>query len=153
MLPRKLFSVIPENFLVRSSKLFGDNQEFIRVANNDLVIVRSKHMDTKFQIIMDHIRKERISLECISTSDIIADIMSKALPLRKSAICPHAWELSFWIENSDDSVRASVEVNFLSIIDQLTLYPFMDTETIFVKVVQILNITIFYLREAMLSLC
>lgn len=53
------------------------------MSKNSIVNDRSEHIDIKYQFLIDKIKRETVSVEFISTSDMIADNLTKALPRDK----------------------------------------------------------------------
>lgn len=56
-----------------------DNQATIKLAENNMASARSKHIDLKHHVIRYHSAKGTIKLEYVSTSEMIADILTKCL--------------------------------------------------------------------------
>lgn len=59
------------------AKLYEDNQGCISMAKNDFVNDRSKHVDIKYQMVMDLVSKLQIELKYIHTTKMLSDIMTK----------------------------------------------------------------------------
>jgi len=62
------------------SQLHGDNQGALALARNPEYHARTKHIDIQHHLIRELVTTEKVNLEYCSTSDMIADIMTKALP-------------------------------------------------------------------------
>jgi hypothetical protein len=60
--------------------LYGDNQGAIALARNPEYHQRTKHIDIQYHFIRDLVSTEKIHLEFCPSTDMIADIMTKALP-------------------------------------------------------------------------
>lgn len=60
-----------------------DNRGCISVAHNDVVNDRTKHIDIKYQLVVDHVRKGNIALEYTPTKRMTADIMTKTFSARR----------------------------------------------------------------------
>lgn len=60
-------------------KLFGDNQGCIKLAENNQLTERSRHIDIKYHFIQEHIEEEKIKLEYVPTQNNVADILTKGL--------------------------------------------------------------------------
>ena len=56
-----------------------DNTSAINILKNLIQHSRTKHIDIKHHFIHDHILKRDIELEFVSTSDQLADILTKPL--------------------------------------------------------------------------
>lgn len=70
-----------------SVTLFVDNQGAICLAINPVFHARAKHIDIKFHFIRSAIVKEKINVKYISTNEMIADELTKALPITKLKKC------------------------------------------------------------------
>jgi hypothetical protein len=66
--------------VVPKAVLNTDNQAAIKIATNESVNPRSKHIDIKYHFIKDEIKKGTVSIRWIPTEDQEADILTKALP-------------------------------------------------------------------------
>ena len=62
------------------STLNGDNQGAIALARNPEYHARTKHIDIQYHFIRELVSTDTIYLRFCSSTDMIADIMSKALP-------------------------------------------------------------------------
>ena len=60
--------------------IFSDSQSAIALAHNPVVRGRTKHIDVHYHFVRDYIEEGRVSLEYVSTSDNIADLLTKPLP-------------------------------------------------------------------------
>lgn len=60
-------------------KIFEDNQAAIRVANNPEFHKRLKHIDIKFHFVREKIRNKIVEVKYLSTTDQIADVLTKPL--------------------------------------------------------------------------
>ncbi|PKU78985.1 Retrovirus-related Pol polyprotein from transposon TNT 1-94 [Dendrobium catenatum] len=58
-----------------------DNTSTIALSNNPVFHARTKHIELDYHFISDHIRNNNISITHICTTDQIADILTKALPV------------------------------------------------------------------------
>lgn len=59
--------------------LKGDNQGSIALAHNPVFYTQTKHIDIQHPYIQDKVTAERIDLQYIPMSDMVADRMTKAL--------------------------------------------------------------------------
>ena len=62
------------------SVLNGDNQGAIALARNPEYHACTKHIDIQYHFIRDLVSSEKVNLQFCSSTDMIADIMTKALP-------------------------------------------------------------------------
>jgi len=58
----------------------ADNQGAIALAQNPISHSRAKHIDIHFHFIRECIERNEIKLQYISTHQMVADILTKALP-------------------------------------------------------------------------
>ena len=58
----------------------ADNQGVIALAQNPTSHSRAKHIDIRFHFIQERIKRNEIKLQYISTHQMVADILTKALP-------------------------------------------------------------------------
>ena len=63
-----------------STILFQDNLSCMDIANNLDTNERTKHIDIKHHFIKDHINKGTLKMEYLPTTEMTADILTKALP-------------------------------------------------------------------------
>jgi hypothetical protein len=59
-----------------------DNQCCIKLTENPVFHDRSKHIDLKYHYIRDLVQRKIVKLQYIATSEQVADILTKPLPLR-----------------------------------------------------------------------
>jgi len=64
----------------RISQLHGDNQGALALARNPEYHARTKHIDIQYHFIRELVMAQKVYLEFCPSSDMIADIMTKALP-------------------------------------------------------------------------
>lgn len=74
---------IQEESILKDVIIHEDNQGCISVAQNEVVNDRTKHVDVKVQMIMDNVKRGAVRLQYISTNEMTADILTKALPKSK----------------------------------------------------------------------
>jgi Reverse transcriptase (RNA-dependent DNA polymerase)/gag-polypeptide of LTR copia-type/Integrase core domain/GAG-pre-integrase domain len=79
---RQLLNDIGE-LTTQATVLFEDNQGCIKIANNDKVSSRTKHIDIKYHHLRDLTERDVIRLEYCETSKMIADMLTKPLPKQK----------------------------------------------------------------------
>ena len=58
----------------------ADNQGSIALAKNPVFHDRSKHIDIQYHYTCNLVKEKRIQLEYIPTSNMLADLLTKALP-------------------------------------------------------------------------
>lgn len=61
--------------------MYEDNEGAIRLANNPLSSLRSKHIDVRYHFIRNEVSEGRVEVKHIRTESQRADILTKALPL------------------------------------------------------------------------
>jgi hypothetical protein len=66
--------------LIGPTVVLQDNQSTIAIALNPIQHQRVKHMDVRVHFLRDHLEKEDITLAWCPTEDMIADVLTKALP-------------------------------------------------------------------------
>ena len=59
--------------------LLCDNESAVKLANNPVQHSRTKHIDIHHHFFRDHVAKNDISLEGVTTKDQLADIFTKPL--------------------------------------------------------------------------
>ncbi|KNZ79168.1 Copia protein [Termitomyces sp. J132] len=64
----------------RPLQIFCDNKSALDIANSESTTSRSKHIDIRYHFIRDQLKTGSFSASWISTSDMITDILTKALP-------------------------------------------------------------------------
>lgn len=65
----------------KPTTLFNDNQGAIALSKDPQFRPRTKHIHRKYHHVRDDlVRKKRAEIKYIPTSDMVADIMTKALP-------------------------------------------------------------------------
>ncbi|KAF8380468.1 hypothetical protein HHK36_027954 [Tetracentron sinense] len=61
------------------TKIYLDNKSAIAIANNPILYERSKHIDTRFHFIREHVKDKEIELIHVKSQDNISDIFTKPL--------------------------------------------------------------------------
>lgn len=64
-----------------------DNMGAIHLAKNDAFQARSKHIDIRYHFIRDYIGNSTIDVKYVSTENMVADVMTKAVPGNKQLFC------------------------------------------------------------------
>ena len=75
------------------TKLYGDNNGAIAIARNPQYHKRTKHFDTRNHYIRQKVKELVIEIECCPTSQMTADVFTKALPKPKFQL--HRTKLGF----------------------------------------------------------
>jgi len=63
--------------------LFCNNQGAISLAKNPTHHAKTKHIDVQLHFIWDHVEKGTINVKYCPTEDMLADLMTKGLPLER----------------------------------------------------------------------
>ncbi|KAM2111637.1 hypothetical protein ACFX1R_014233 [Malus domestica] len=66
---------------VESTVIHVDNMSAIKLAKNPVQHGRSKHIDTRFHFLRDHVKQKTIELVYCHTKEQVADIFFKPLPV------------------------------------------------------------------------
>ena len=64
----------------RPLKMYCDNEPAVFYAHNNKSSVAAKHINIKFYVVKERIQDHTISLEHISTKEMLADPLTKGLP-------------------------------------------------------------------------
>ena len=75
------FSLGVVDSISRSLKLFCDNSATVAFSKNTRSISRSKHIDVKFYFVKEKVVKSLIDIEHMSTKGMLADPLTKSLPI------------------------------------------------------------------------
>ena len=65
--------------------LFVDKQGAMKMAQNDSINERSKHIEMKYHFTKHHVQTSNVKLEYIYTDEQVADIMTKMSQARNTA--------------------------------------------------------------------
>ncbi|MGV7988943.1 Ty1/Copia family ribonuclease HI, partial [Mycobacterium kansasii] len=57
-----------------------DDKSAVELAKNPVQHARSKHIDTRYHFLRDHVKQKMMKLEYCHTTEQVADIFTKALP-------------------------------------------------------------------------
>jgi hypothetical protein len=60
-----------------------DNQSCIKLFENPVFHDKSKHIEIRYHFITDWVQRGAVQLQCISTDEQVANILTKALPRGK----------------------------------------------------------------------
>jgi hypothetical protein len=66
-----------------ATKLLGDNQGSLDLSNNPTHHSRTKHIDIRHHFIREAVEERIVALEHCPTEEMVADILTKALPREK----------------------------------------------------------------------
>ena len=77
---RQLLSELSFDQSMTATTIYEDNQSTIALAKNPVYHARSKHIDIQHHYIREKVQSQEITLEYITTDDMIADIFTKPLP-------------------------------------------------------------------------
>jgi hypothetical protein len=67
--------------------LMEDNQSAIKMAKNEILNDRSKHIDVRFHFIRQHVIDGSVELRYCPTDEMVADALTK--PLERVKLCQH----------------------------------------------------------------
>ena len=70
------------------STILGDNQGSLAIAKNPEGIKRTKHIDKRYQSIIQQVREGRVQVGYCGTADMVADVFTK--PLTAPIFAKHA---------------------------------------------------------------
>lgn len=68
-------------------QIFSDNQAAIALLKNSQSSSRSKHIDIAHHFAREHVQNKHVTIEYISTADMVADTFTKPLPRSKFETC------------------------------------------------------------------
>lgn len=74
--------------------VFCDNQSAIELSKNAVFHKRSKHIDIKYHFTRELVEHKEIVLKYLETEEMLADILTKALPKIKHNHCVSRLSLS-----------------------------------------------------------
>jgi len=66
----------------KATIIYTDNQGSIALAHNPVLHSRAKHIDIQHHFIQEHVERGEVSLDYMSTKEMMADIFTKALPCK-----------------------------------------------------------------------
>lgn len=75
------------HYQIKNINIFCDNQGAIKLAESDAFRPRTKHIDIKYHFIRKYIEDSIINIKYISTEDMLADNLTKAVPKDKHILC------------------------------------------------------------------
>ena len=65
----------------------ADNQGAIKLLKNPISSLRSKHIDVIYHFTRERVARKEVTFEYITTAEMVADILTKAVPGAKHAFC------------------------------------------------------------------
>jgi hypothetical protein len=68
----------------------GDNQGALALVKNPVISPRSKHIDVRYHFLREHVAKGEVYFQYINTGEMIADSLTKAVPLDKHNFCRYS---------------------------------------------------------------
>ncbi|CAB0041973.1 unnamed protein product [Trichogramma brassicae] len=75
--------------------VYNDNQSAAKLASNPVFHARSKHIDIRAHFIREVLKDGKFDLKYLSTDEMTADILTKALPKAKVDYCVKGLELLY----------------------------------------------------------
>ena len=72
---------------VKTVLIYGDNQGAIKLLKHPIASVRSKHIDVIYHFARERVTRGEVAFEYISTELMVADCMTKPLPVGKFTFC------------------------------------------------------------------
>jgi hypothetical protein len=82
---KKLFAVFGRD--VSPVHMFCDNQAAIKLIKHPIASMRSKHIDVQHHFVRERVARGEVVFEYCSTNQMVADCMTKALPVHKFHNC------------------------------------------------------------------
>ena len=67
--------------------LLGDNQGALSLARNPLHSAQSKHIDVLYHFVRERVAMGELSVEYVSTAEMVADLLTKPLPAPRFVEC------------------------------------------------------------------
>lgn len=84
---RYLLEEIDPSAITEPTKIHGDNKGAVDLAKSGGYRRRTKHIDGRHHFLRSLIKEKRISIIKVSTEDMMADALTKALPRPKFERC------------------------------------------------------------------
>ena len=78
-----IFGLKVVDSISRPLKIYCDNSTTIFMAKNNKSSSRNKHIDIKYLAIREHVKEKTVVIEHVSTELMIADPLTKGMPLLK----------------------------------------------------------------------
>jgi len=67
--------------------IYADNQGAIKLLKNPITSMRSKHIDVVYHFAREHVERQDVAFQYISTQHTDADVLTRAVPTEKAASC------------------------------------------------------------------
>jgi hypothetical protein len=64
---------------MEATTILCDNQSCIKMTENPVFDDRSKHIEIRYHFICDMVQRGALKLQCISTNEQVADVLTKPL--------------------------------------------------------------------------
>lgn len=68
-------------------EIYSDSQSAIKLAKNPISSLRSKHIDVHYHFAREHVTLGDVKFTYISTTEMVADALTKAVPKEKMNLC------------------------------------------------------------------
>ena len=68
-------------------KIYADNQSAIKLLKNPVSSLRSKHIDVAYHFARERVTRKEIEFQYIKTDEMLADMLTKAVPSGKLKMC------------------------------------------------------------------
>ena len=74
--------------------IMADKQSAIKLLRNPIACVRSKHIDIIHHFARERVLRKEVAFHYCSTDQMLADVLTKALPVAKHQLCCRGMGLS-----------------------------------------------------------
>jgi ribonuclease HI len=68
-------------------KIYADNQSAIKILHNPIMTGRAKHIDVLHHFARERVMRKEVCVTYISTDSMLADMLTKVLPIAKHQFC------------------------------------------------------------------
>jgi hypothetical protein len=83
-----LRKLLPELGMTTTTvKIWADNQGALKLLKHPITSSRSKHIDVLHHFARERVNRGEVEFDYISTNDMVADVLTKALPANKIKVC------------------------------------------------------------------
>ena len=90
---RSLAFEIDSDIVKNPTKIYVDNKAVIKLANKNSSNFKSRFIDISFHFVKEMIDNKELILEYLNTNEMIADSLTKALPINKHKFCTNGMGL------------------------------------------------------------